>query len=379
MTPDLATIALIGWGAILAVQGTTLLLALAQPKLRRRAPHRADTPPVSVVLPVHGPVPVLEEGMVSVFTQDHPAFEVLIAAQKADPAVIALAQRIMARYPAVPARIVRGDDDFAVSPKVNNMAEAFRQAAHDVIVVKDDTMIMEEGQITALVSELVDGVGVAVATPLVHEAEGLAGEIERAYINGHSGRWLMAGSALGQGFGIGKLFALRQSDLARAGGFAAIAHTIAEDHAMTKAFARIGLPTVMAEGTGRQVLGPRSLKQVFDRLVRWAVCRRLEEPASNLGEALTSPLLALLLSLLAAPTLGKTPLDLAGFTLVFVMLCDVLFDKVKGIRVTPLSVLASPLRDLMLPVVLLKAHCVRQVNWGGEARVLRDPRKGPDA
>jgi len=366
-----AQAALFFWVFSMVVHAVTLVLSLIQPLLRRNASHRADMPPVSVILPVHRYGAMLEEGLVSVFAEDYPAFEVIIAAQDAEDDVIALCERLQRLYPDVKSVIVRGSDRFAASPKVNNIAEAFRQASHDVMVLKDDNMILREGQLASLVSELVPEVGIVVATPLIHEAQGFAGEIERAYINAHSGRWLMTGSTLGQGFGIGKLFAMRLSDFTRAGGLEIIAHTIAEDHAMTKAMAKIGLPTVMAEMPGHQALGPRTLIDVWRRQVRWSVCRRLEEPLANLGEALASPLIAVLAGLIAAPVIGWNRIDVVGFTVVYWVLCDVLFDKAKGILVTPLSVVASVVRDIMMPSVWITAHLTDKVVWGGEKRTLR--------
>ena len=72
----------------------------------------------------------------------------------------------------------------------------------------------------------------------------------------------------------------RRSDLARAGGVAALGYTIAEDSALSRALAGIGLATVFAENTVDQEIGARTLGDVYARQARWAVIRRNEEPVT---------------------------------------------------------------------------------------------------
>ena len=100
------------------------------------------------------------------------------------------------------------------------------------------------------------GVGLVVAVPVAVRAESVGGWIEASIINAHA-RLLLSASTLGLGFGVGKIMALRRSDLERAGGVAAMSQNLAEDTAISMAFARIGLRTVFAHETVAQEIGFR--------------------------------------------------------------------------------------------------------------------------
>ncbi len=124
-----------------------------------------------------------------------------------------------------------------------------------------------------------------VSVPIIRQNRGLC-RAYRAILCEYPQRTLAHGGRCfsAMGFGIGKLCAFRRSAMDRAGGLASIAHTIAEDNAMAKQLKAIGLPTVMTETIADQISGKRSFRKVWDRLVRWAVCRRIEEPSALIGE-----------------------------------------------------------------------------------------------
>src|SRR5579863_4532555 len=58
-------------------------------------------PPVSVLKPLHGTEPDLEDNLRRFFELDYPEYEVLFCARHADDAGLQMAQRIAAEYPAV--------------------------------------------------------------------------------------------------------------------------------------------------------------------------------------------------------------------------------------------------------------------------------------
>jgi len=61
-------------------------------------------PPVSVLKPLHGTEPDLEENLRRFFALDYPEYELLFCARHADDAGLQMAQRIAAEHPGVRAR-----------------------------------------------------------------------------------------------------------------------------------------------------------------------------------------------------------------------------------------------------------------------------------
>ncbi len=140
------------------------------------------------------------------------------------------------------------------------------------ILVKDSNIVLEPDTLSAFMRNLAPGIGMVVGVPVAEEAQSLAGHIEATIINGHA-RMLLAASSLGFGYGVGKVMLFRRSDLARAGGIDAMGYTLAEDTAIARGSTSIGLRTVFAHRPLRQIIGWRTLREVYDRQVRWSVIR----------------------------------------------------------------------------------------------------------
>ena len=63
-------------------------------------------PPISVLKPLAGVDDGLEENLRSFFEQNYPYFEILFAVRSASDPAIAVAERLRARYPAIPSRLI---------------------------------------------------------------------------------------------------------------------------------------------------------------------------------------------------------------------------------------------------------------------------------
>ena len=187
-----------------------------------------------------------------------------------------------------PTRFLRSTAKFAKSPKVDNLVAPFTQATHDTILMKDANAILEPDDLAEHMRHLNADVGLVCAIPYGANSENLAAHVEASILNGPHARMLFWASALGHGFGVGKIMLFRRGDFLRAGGFDAISHTVGEDNAMAKALARIGLRTVFSHRPVRQELGRRTFGDVYQRQLRWSVIRRRRRLAVVPGGALLS-------------------------------------------------------------------------------------------
>ncbi len=206
------------------------------------------------------------------------------------------------------------------------------------------------------------GVGMVVGVPVAEQAELLAGHIEAATINAHA-RLLLAASALGFGYGVGKVMLFRRSDLAKAGGIDAMSYTLAEDTAIAKGLDAIGLRTVFAHRPLRQLIGWRTLREVYDRQVRWSVIRHTHEPLTFPLEPIVSPLPTAFAAALAAPLLGMPALAAFAVTLSGWFAAETGLAWLKGWHVSRYAPLAFLGRELLALAAWLRAWTTNDVVW----------------
>ncbi|WP_244395941.1 glycosyltransferase [Beijerinckia indica] len=339
--------------------------ALIQPFIqRRRLPQQPPgfCPPVSVIAPIKLLDPGFERAFGSLFGLDYPDYEILVGAAEADSPALQAAQTIAARHETRACRFLQSESTEAVSPKLNVLSRPLAEARHDFILTKDSNITFTPDTLRALMRMVTPDIGLVVMVPVAVRAKSLAGEIEAFLINGHA-RLLLTASAFGQGFGVGKVMLFRRSDLAKAGGFASISHSLAEDSALSKGLAAIGLRTVFAPITVEQETGARGFRDIYERQSRWAIIRRKEEPASFPLEPLSSPLPAALAAIPAASLLGLSGGFGFGMTLLVWFVLEVLCAKIKGWEVSAWTPLAFLGREILALAAWLRAWTTHDVVW----------------
>lgn len=360
----LSVLCAIAWLALLVIHIGAAILALQQPNKRGRAATSAERPPISILIPVKRAEHAMETALSSAFAQRYSHFEIVIAAARADDPGLAIAERVRARYPGAAVRVIVSETPVSASPKINNLARPLAEAAHDLIFILDSNIRLAPDDLVRYAAHFVPGTGLAVAVQVAVEPGSFAAEIECAFINGYQGRLFLAASALGGGFGIGKAMLFRRSDFARAGGIPAIAGSVLEDHAISKALARIGLETVIVGGVVAQALGPRTWREVWHRQFRWMVCRRREEPLAFALEPLCGALAAAAAGAGAAPLVGVPAWAAMLGTLALWSAAEALFLVLKGWGVRPASPIAWLLREFLMPAMWLRALTTGTVRWG---------------
>ncbi len=361
------------WMLASAIFAATVIAGLVQPIVQRRRATRTDQPPVSAILPIKLLNAGFEAAQLSVYDQDYPSYEVLMSAAERTSPAIDVARQIAACHPGVSSRFLWSPATEAVSPKLNNLFAPLAAARNDLILTKDSNITLERRSLAGFVRNLVPGAGLVVGVPVAVHAENLAGRIEAYLLNGHA-RIQLTASALGLGFGIGKAMLFRNSDFVRAGGFAAINNSLAEDTALSRALARQGLKTVFSHETVAQEIGAPSFTGIYARQLRWSVIRRLHERFTYPLEPLISPLLAAFAGALAAP-LVSCPAWFAFASTLFIWFCgETGFAYCKGWEVSVWSPLAFLGRDILALSSWLHAFATHQVVW---AQVRFDARQGP--
>ena len=364
--------AAIGWGLALLLRTVSVMASFIQPRLRRRAADRDDQPGISIVIPVKNLEPELEAAFESVFSQDYPQFEVLVAAAEERSPAIETGWQVADHFPCVPVRFLTGNKRFTLNPKVSNLAPAIAAAAHDLILIKDANIHLADGQIAELVRNLTPGTGLACAVPIGVRPATFWASVECAMMNGYAAPLLMVASVAQSLAGFGKVMLFNRRDFERVDGITVMSDTFGDDHALAQAFTCAGLRTVYAAGVIQQPMGARSFRAVWERQLRWMTIRRDEEPLAFYLEPLASGYFATLMAALAAPTLGLAPWTAALATVALWLASEALVLLGRGWGWSWQYPLAALCREPLLLAMWVSTWSARKVQWAGSSFDLSD-------
>ncbi|MCB1524947.1 MAG: glycosyltransferase [Rhodoblastus sp.] len=357
----------------------TVTLGLVAPIFHARRARRTDLPPISFVLPIKDWAPGFRPSQSSVFELDYPKFDVTATAAEAESRAVSAMRSIIEAYPDHDGKIVRSTASFAASPKVNNIFQAIEDAEYDLIATKDSNIELPPQTARAAIAAMTEGVGLVTAITEAKGAKNPAAMIEASLMNQSHARILHAAAAIGLGFGLGKLMIFKRSDLHRAGGFDAIAHTVGEDSATAHALAAIGLRTVIIGAPIYQMLGVRRFSDVYNRQMRWAVIRRQNELPGFLLEPLGLSVFVALAAAFAAPLLGWSSLAALSGVLLFWFVCETALAFARGWDVSVSAPAVMIARDAMMASVWLRAWFTKRVVWAAEVYDSRQDRGEPPA
>lgn len=126
-----ALLALPGLGSALAGLWLVRRLCAAPP------PAPATLPPISVLRPLYGDEPLLEDALASACAQDYPHFQVVFGVQDPQDPALAAVRRVLARFPDHDIAVVVDDRAPGRNRKVANLTNMLDAARHDVLVIAD--------------------------------------------------------------------------------------------------------------------------------------------------------------------------------------------------------------------------------------------------
>jgi ceramide glucosyltransferase len=351
-------------------------ITVAALRLRRPAPHYSclaqALPSVSLVRPLCGIDNHAAETLRSTFTLDDANCEILFCVASANDPVVPLVRGLMAEYPSTNARLLIGDEPASNNPKLNNVLKGWRAAQHEWIVLADANVLMPPDYLRLLFASWRADTGLVASPPIGSRPRGIWAEVECAFLNTYQARWQYLADMVGFGFAQGKTMLWRRADLEQAGGIEALAKEVAEDAAATKIVRAAGRKVRLAAQPFAQPLGRRSASEVWNRQLRWARLRRASFFGCFLPEALAGGLLPLVLLAAIAPTLGVPRVPSVISLGILWYGGEMLLASIASWHLSLCYPLACLLRDLLLPVLFVKALSGDNFAWrGNEMRVAR--------
>ena len=337
-------------------QLAALLAALAH--RRRREPPSAWSPPVSILKPVHGLDDGFYEAIRSHAEQDYPSFEILFGLNDpADASALAI-DRLKADFPGLPVhRCYVGAS--ASNAKVGVLTELAGRARHPLLLVNDSDIRVPPGYLRRIVAPLEDpGVGLvtciyratASSSPGRFEALGIATDFAPST--------LVAPYVGVREFGLGSTLLFRATDLARIGGYSAIADYLADDYQLARRLTGLGLRVHLSKVVVESGLQARSWCDVWRHQVRWCRTIRISRLDGFLGLPVTFASFWALAAALAGQWWFSGGLLALRYAAALAAGVGVLACPITS-RLWPLV----PIRDLFGVAVWVAAFFGREVQW----------------
>jgi ceramide glucosyltransferase len=266
--------------------------------VRKRREDRAVTtflPPVSVLKPLHGTEPGMEQNLESFFEQDYPEFELLFCARHDSDEGLQLARRVGERYPHVDARYVTCGEPLPQfhNAKVYSLAKLDSVARHELFITSDADVRVTPDYLRRMVQNLKDPrVGLASCVYLgATDKGGDAGFSSQLDALGKSVEMtsgvLVADMLEGTKFALGATMAVRKRSFREVGGFEELGQFYADDFVLGNRLAAQGTGVLLASHVIRLMVQDTPFGLSFRNQLRWMQSTRRSRPWGHMGTGLT--------------------------------------------------------------------------------------------
>ncbi|HWZ11950.1 MAG TPA: glycosyltransferase [Acidobacteriaceae bacterium] len=340
----------------------------------------ADLPPVSLLKPLHGMEPQLEENLESFFQQDYPNFEILFGVDTDDDAALPLACALAEKYPHIPSRVMVTGEPPWPNPPAYCFYRMSQHAQHEILVTSDSDVIVDKSYLRDVVAPLLapkTGMVTCVYRGLNRggfwsrlDAVGMSVEMTAGV--------LVANMLEGIKFGLGPTIAVRRDALDAIGGYPAIGDYFANDFIIGNKIDAAGFEVALSGHIISHVVAPMSLRQMWQRHVRWATSTRRSRPMGHFGSGLVYATPYGLLALIAGFAAGMPGIGAGLF--VWSLLNRVIEAVAIGWGITRcreclVRPWLYPVRDLAGFIVWAASYTIRRMKWrNGRFELIADGR-----
>ena len=375
MTTDLlqlaaALFALLGAaGLVQCAAGVAALLRFQ----RSAAPPASALPPVTILKPLHGDEPLLEEALASACRQDYPGFQIVFGLQDPSDTALPTLQRLRDRFPHVAMDVVVDRAQHGLNRKIGNLINMMPAARHDILVIADSDMHVAPDYLRRLVAALEQpGTGLVTTLYAGRAAhDGLTGQLGAAHINHAFLPGALLARALGRQDCLGATMALTRDTLERVGGMNALVDHLADDAVLGQRVLDLGQRITLANTIPATTVPESHTADLFQHELRWA---RTVKSLVPVGFALSAVQYPLFWAALAVAATGAQPWTILLFTAAWAWraACARLLERELGIA-SRAPIWCLPLRDIMSVAVIVASYRTRRVAWRGQVMMAARP------
>lgn len=356
--------------AVLAAAHAFQLLSAGYCIHRLRPRRQASCPAaasgsVTVLAPIDAVGPFSEQCMSALLAIEPRPLEIIFCAFDESEPAAALARRKLRGEDHV--CVMTGRATVSANPKLDNLEKGWAAARGDHVLIVDDNVVVPPDIIGRLTGKL-DGRTGPVCAAIAGDMPGnFFAHVECAFLGPFQARMLFVSDLLTPAWAIGKVLLLDRRWYDERGGLQALRAYAAEDGGASLLAQRDGLKTRYADLVVRQPLGLRSLRQVWDRQLRWAMLRKAQVGPIFALEPLGTFVLPGVAALLSAPLLGLGPLAGCLLSCALWLLVDTVLSGTCRWPVSPLTPLASLAREMLGLPLWVTAWMRRSYVWRGHS------------
>jgi ceramide glucosyltransferase len=257
--------------------------------LRGAAPGGPTLPKITILKPLHGAEPRLEENLESFFRQQYANFEIIFGCRSADDPAVEVVRRLRERYPQVSATMVFSGEPQWPSAKVWSLEKMMAHATGEVLVISDSDILVEEDFLRRVVSPFADSkVGLVTCLYRGIPAPGVWSTLEALGMSVEMPSGVLTAEMLeGMRFALGAVMAVRREALEKIGGISCASEYYSDDFVLGARVAGEGYQVVLSTVRVGHVLAETSLRRSLGGQLRWMQSTRYSRPWGHLGTGMT--------------------------------------------------------------------------------------------
>jgi len=246
-------------------------------------------PPVTILKPVHGMEPRLEENLESFFRQDYPEFEIIFGARNGEDRSLDVIAKLRAKYPHVRTRVVISGDPSWPNAKVFSLAKMMGSSDYSYFVISDSDILVKPDFLRNVIPPLLQPqVGLVTCLYRGIPANDLWSQLEALGMSVEMPAGVMVADMMeGMKFALGAAMAVRRDAIDAIGGMREAAQFYSDDFVLGNLIANAGFQVVLSHYMVGHVLVGRSLRRTFGDQLRWMKSTRFSRPWGHVGSGLT--------------------------------------------------------------------------------------------
>ena len=277
-------------------------------RAEKRATDSEFLPPASILKPLHGDEPSLEENLRGFFEQDYPEFELIFCAARKDDAGLKVARKLAAEYPDLACKLLHSGPSPYVNAKVFSMETMAQAAAHSILVVSDSDVRVTPRYLRRVVQPFAEN-ATGLVTCLYRGAAlqgGLWARLEAVGMSIEMAAGVVVSRMLAAvAFALGPTMAVRREALEQIGGFGPLGAYCSDDFLLGKWVAEKGWQCRLSHHVIEHMVLNESFIESVRHQVRWMKSTRASLPKGHFGTGLTFAMPYGILAALAAAALHR--------------------------------------------------------------------------
>ena len=249
---------------------------------KRKLLDKAETfsPPVTILKPIYGLDPEMEENLRSFCKQDYPVYQIIFGLQDKNDPAIPIIKKIIEEFKHIDVSYIVDQRLYGSNHKVSNLINMYPKAKYDYLLIADSDMRVSQNYLANVMAPFADKTVGAVTCLYSGSARGkLASKLNSMFIN----EWFFPSVLISRflspiKYCLGATMIVRRTVLDNMGGFKTLSDYLADDYMLGKYVVEQGYRIHLSDFVVENIVDEPSLKELVLHELRWARTLRTVEP-----------------------------------------------------------------------------------------------------